>query len=132
MRQSLEISPPATPTKRLRSSLRAGFAAVHSGAPGATAEDSLAAEALISLCADSSGDAAAHACAELGTEAASAPAAAAFEASAGGAWDAEPVGGARPLQVGSPYRKGEALRRCAADGCTCVYCASIPIKLHLM
>lgn len=75
--------PPATPTKRLRSSLRASLSAVQADDRCTTEEDSLAAEALVSLCADSCGIAAAP-CAERGAEAASTPAGAPAVASVGG------------------------------------------------
>ena len=90
-----------TPPKRLRSSLRAAYGLVPSSSPGgrgaATKEDSLAAEALISLCADSSGDT--GPCAEPGAKAASAPDAAAVDAVAE-ARGVLAAGGAKHVQVG--------------------------------
>lgn len=62
--------PPTTPTKRLRSSLRASLSALQADDRCTTEEDSLAAEALVSLCADSCGTATAPR-AERGAEAAS-------------------------------------------------------------
>lgn len=56
-------SAPSTPTKRLRSSLRPSFSAAASGAAGGggnSEEDSLAAEALVSLCTNSEGRAAVY------------------------------------------------------------------------
>ncbi len=56
-------SEPSTPTKRLRSSLRPSFSATASGTAGGggnSEEDSLAAEALVSLCANSGGRAAVY------------------------------------------------------------------------
>ncbi len=77
------------PTKRLRSSLRASLSAVHGDDECTTEEDSLAAEALISLCADSCGIASAP-CEERGSEAAYTFA---------GALAAAPVGGMTRQQV---------------------------------
>jgi hypothetical protein len=98
------VSP--TPPKRLRSSLCANFGTVPSRAPdgrgAATDEESLAAEALISLCTDSSGDA--GPCPEPVAEAASVlDAAAGFGGNrAAEARDALTAGGGKPLQVGLP------------------------------
>ncbi|BDA41728.1 probable regulatory protein viviparous-1 at N-terminal half [Coccomyxa sp. Obi] len=92
--------PAATPTKRLRSSLRASLSAVQADDRCTTEEDSLAAEALVSLCADSSGTAGAP-CAERGAEAASTLA---------GALVAAPMGGSARPQARS-QKDRHALRK---------------------